>query len=232
MTDSKTKGYKIWPFEIKSHVSPIVPGRTSSSVAYTSEEILKVNKDKAAELSMVYNLGSAVSTAATVSRFMIILAYLTNAHMTCMIQFMQIVDFFSKMAFINLKTSPFAYRIMQIMFHHMDTKFIPTPFRNYNYEDIDDAWIWKHQLSENGLPPFLLQDAGNEVFLVVFVYLLNLIFWPKYFKRLHSSLVGMKLMLFLIYWTDFLELSFRTLGHFTAVRDRQLLSWDNWVSVG
>jgi hypothetical protein len=128
VTDSKTGGCKIWSFEIKCHVSPTVPGRTSSSVAYSSEEILKVNQEKAGELSTVEDVGGAVSTAVTVSRFMIILAYLTNARMTCMVQFMQIVDFFSKLALINLKTSPFAYRIMQTMYEQMDTKFIPTPF--------------------------------------------------------------------------------------------------------
>ena len=105
-----------------------MPGRTLSSVAYSNEEILKVNQEKAAELSAVDNVGGGVSTAVTVSRLMIILAYLTNARMTCMIQFMQIVDFFSKLALINLKTSPFAYRIMQTMYQQMDTKFIPTPF--------------------------------------------------------------------------------------------------------
>jgi hypothetical protein len=126
---------------------------------------------------------------------------------------------------INLKTSPFAYRIMQIMYEQKNVKFFPTPFMDENYEDIDDAWILGHQLSENEVLPFLLQNAGIEIFLMGFVYLLNLVFWPKYFRQCHSSLVGMKVMLFFMFWTDFLELSFRTLGQFTAVGDRQLMSW-------
>ena len=145
---------------------------------------------------------------------------------------MQIVDFFSKLALINIKTTPFAYRILQTMYDQMDVRYIPTPFINWNPRGEDDAWIWKHQLSENQVPPYLLQDCGNEVFIVVIIYILNTILWPMYFKRYHYKLVSMKLMFFFMYWTDFLELSLRTLGHFGDVTDYGMLTWDKWVSLG
>ena len=163
---------------------------------------------------------------------MMILAHLTNSRLTYMVQFMQIVVFFSMLALINLKSTPFVYRILQTMYTQTHMKFIPMPFRYYNYEPIDDAWIWKHQLSENRAAPFILQDSGNEIFLVIFVYLMNLIFWPKCFKRWHSALVGARLMCFLTFWSGLLEPSLRCLGHFSAIKDRGLMSWDNWVSVG
>ena len=209
-----------------------MPGRTIGSAYFTNEEILKVNEDKATELSFVEGFGDTVITVVTFSQCMIILAYLTSAHLMYIIQFMQIVVFFSMLALINLKTTPFVYRILQTMYRVMHTKFIPTPFKNYNYEPIDDAWIWKWQLSENRAPPFLLQDSNNDIFLVIFVYLLNLIFWPKCFRRWHSSLVSARLLCFFMVWTAYLESSLRTLGQFSAIKDRQLLSWDNWVSVG
>ena len=180
---------------------------------------------------MVEDVGDGVNIWITASRIGIILAFLASAGLTYMVQFMLMVTFFSMLALINLKTTPFVYRILQVMYQQAHMKFIPSPFKNYNYEPIDDAWIWKHQLSENRAPPWLLQDANNDLFLVLFVYLLNLIFWSKRFKRWHSSLVGVRLMMFFLYWAPLVEASFRCLGQFSAVKDRQLMTWDNWVSV-
>jgi hypothetical protein len=209
-----------------------VPGRTTGSAYFTNEEILKANKSKANELSLVEDVGDGVNTSVTFTWFMMILAHLTNSRLTYMVQFMQIVVFFSMLALINLKSTPFAYRILQTMYTQTHMKYIPMPFRHYNYEPIDDAWIWKHQLTENGAPPFILQDSGPEIFLVIFVYLLNLVFWPRCFKQWHSALVGARLMCFLTFWSGLLEPSLRCLGHFWAISDRQLMSWDNWASVG
>ena len=144
---------------------------------------------------------------------------------------MYIVDFFSKLALVNLKTTPFAYRILQSMYYQMHVRHIPTPFTDWNNGGEDNAWIWKHQLSENEVPPYLLQYCGNQIFIVIIAYILNAIFWSSSFKRYHYWLVTIKFMLFFMFWTDLLELSFRTLGHFGDVTDYGMLTWDKWISL-
>ena len=38
-------------------------------------------------------------------------------------------------------------------------------------------------------------------------------------------------MLFLIFYTDILGMSLRTLGHYPFVSDHSLMSWHNWLSL-
>ena len=83
------------------------------------------------------------------------------------------VDFFSKLVFINVKTSAFVQRFLSIMFDIMDERSIPTPFLNLNVTPADDMWIFKQKISLLKIPPFLLQDVGNEIFAIAFVYIMN-----------------------------------------------------------
>ena len=83
------------------------------------------------------------------------------------------VDFFSKLVYINVKTSAFAQRFLSMMFDVMDERSIPTLFENLNTTPVDDMWIFKQKISLQKIPPFLLQDVGNEIFPIMFVYIMN-----------------------------------------------------------
>ena len=119
-------------------------------------------------------IGSSTQAVETATQMMIIFSYAFNCNLSPLVQFLQIVDFFSKLVFINVRITPFAHRILSSMWEAMGIRLIPTPFLGLNYGQQNDMWVFKHKLTLNRLPPFLLQDVGNEIFLIILVYLLSI----------------------------------------------------------
>ena len=87
-----------------------------------------------------------------------------------LIKFMNTVEFFSLFVFFNTDYSKMVTKILSEVYDIANERMIPNDFNNYSINETDNVWIYKQKLTEYGVPPFLFEDSGPEIFAIVIIY--------------------------------------------------------------
>ena len=90
-----------------------------------------------------------------------------------LVQFIQSMELLSSFVFFNVKYSIVISNLLTILYNAFQADFIDNPLHKLISKSSDFAWVYHYKLSQVQLPPFLLDDAGIEIYPIIIVNIIS-----------------------------------------------------------